>query len=159
MENRNVHKLFSLRNAVMLMAGIFLGVLAYALHYAKFSSYFANDSESCANCHVMRAHYASWQASSHKNVATCGQCHLPQDNVAKKYLAKAENGFSHALKFTTGNYPENIVIHHKNYQIANHNCQTCHAALTDAMHWSVKTGERVDCVHCHQNAGHGVTGK
>ncbi len=135
--------------------GVLLGVGVYTAAYAKVPAYLGSDPATCANCHAMQDHYDSWSKSSHAKVATCNDCHLPHDGVISKYLVKAEDGVLHAAKFTTGNYPENIVIRDKNLDIANASCLYCHDDLTDQMRATMgATDEQVSCVRCHSGVGH-----
>lgn len=80
----------------------------------------------------------------------------PHDSIVSKYLVKAENGFSHSAKFTTGWHPENIVIRDQSLQITNQACLYCHADLTDDVrHPGTYTdGEEFSCVRCHSDVGH-----
>ena len=144
-----------LRWIVAFAIGILIGLMAYTFVYAKGFSYLSNDPQACVNCHVMEDQYESWQAGHHRHTATCGDCHLPHDNIVHKYWVKAEDGFHHGLKFTTGDYPENIVIRDVNMDVANEACVHCHADVTDDMrHGALNRNEVYDCVHCHSGIGH-----
>ncbi len=80
------------RNRALLLAGMFVGVLAgigsYTFVYAKGYSYLTNDPRACANCHVMQDHFDAWTRSSHRAVAVCNDCHTPP-GLVPKYLTKA----------------------------------------------------------------------
>ena len=101
--------------------GVVLGLGLYTFWYARGASYFSADPKACVNCHVMREQYDSWQKASHHAHATCVDCHLPHDFLGK-YVAKAENGFWHSLRFTLQDFHEPIQIHAKNSGILERNC-------------------------------------
>ena len=71
-----------------------------------------------------------------------------------KYLVKGENGFRHALMFTTQRYPENIEIRDYNRQITEDSCLYCHQGLVDQIHITRTSGDQISCLRCHQNVGH-----
>ena len=131
------------------VAGLCLGLSAYAFHYAKGTSYLGNDPASCANCHVMTAQYDGWLAGPHHHVATCNDCHTPAALVPK-YLVKAENGLHHSLAFTLGGYPDVIRARPQSSAIVEANCRRCHQDLVD----EIARGEDFHCVRCHRSVGH-----
>lgn len=143
---------------LLIAAGVFvvgslIGVGLFTFVYARGISYLGNDPATCANCHVMEGHYDAWLAGSHSNVATCNDCHAPHDNIISKYLVKADNGFWHGLKFTTGQYPENIEIRDSNRAVTNEACLYCHSEFTSDIRMT-RGSEQVDCTACHSDVGH-----
>jgi cytochrome c nitrite reductase small subunit len=103
----------------------------------------------------MQPQYDSWLKSSHHAVAGCVDCHLPHDFVGK-YIAKAENGYHHSKGFTFQDFHEPIMIKPKNAAILQANCLRCHDELTHALLTvAARPGDALQCVHCHQSAGHG----
>lgn len=135
--------------------GIALGVSTFTFRYAKGLSYFSRSPAACANCHIMQRQFDSWQSSSHHTVATCVDCHLPHDFFAK-YLAKAENGFRHAEKFTTQNFAEPITIQPRGRAILQRSCVSCHAALVHELAGGPRGAlDELVCTHCHAGVGHG----
>src|SRR5262249_59755917 len=106
------------------LAGVLLGLGGYTFWYAEGASYFSSNPKACVNCHAMREHFDSWQRASHHAVATCIDCHLPHA-IVPKYIAKAENGFWHSLRFTLQDYPEPIRIGAKNARILQQSCIHC----------------------------------
>lgn len=138
------------------VVGIALGLAGFTFAYAKGASYLSSDPAACINCHLMEDEYDGWMAGTHANVATCNDCHLPHDNVVAKYAVKAENGFHHGLKFTTGAYPENVEIREASLAITNDACLYCHGDLTDDVrhpgHYA--EGGEFSCVRCHAGVGH-----
>lgn len=138
--------------AIAIGAVIGLGVFTFV--FAKGFSYFGTDPKSCANCHVMNEQYNAWQAGSHHAVATCNDCHLPHDNVVHKYWVKAEDGFLHGLKFSTGWYPENIQIRDVNKKVAESACLYCHQDLTSDIQMTRTHDTQVSCIKCHSEVGH-----
>jgi cytochrome c nitrite reductase small subunit len=154
--------------------GLALGLGAYTFVYAKGASYLSTDPAVCANCHIMGEHFAAWQRSSHRAAAGCSDCHMPHDLVGK-YLAKASNGFWHSLAFTTGRFPDPLLIKPHNRAIVEQACRDCHgviAAAIDAgeapprsaaaggrpqLHDGVgAAGVGLSCSFCHTYAGHWV---
>lgn len=135
--------------------GSLIGVGLFAFIYAKGISHLGNDPASCANCHVMEDHYDAWLAGSHTNVATCNDLHAPHDDVVSKYYVKADNGFCHGLKFTTGWYPENIEIRDSNRAVTNEACLYCHPEFTSDMRRTAGS-DQVNCTRCRSDVGHGT---
>jgi cytochrome c nitrite reductase small subunit len=138
-----------------ILVGLAAGTGAYTFRYARGLSYFSTDPRACVNCHIMQRQYDSWQAASHHTTAVCVDCHLPVSFVPK-YLAKAENGYRHAEKFTTQRFVEPIVVQPKGQRILQANCVRCHEGLVHEIA-SGPRGEQDElrCVHCHAGAGHG----
>jgi cytochrome c nitrite reductase small subunit len=136
------------------IAGACVGVGVFTFGYARGASYLTNSPQACANCHVMRQHYDSWMKSSHGKVAVCNDCHTPP-GLLPKYGTKALNGFFHSLAFTTGRFPDEIVITDRNYRVAQSSCLKCHEDIVDGIRGS-RGGHRADvsCVECHRNVGH-----
>lgn len=147
---------FALLSIVVFIIGAMIGLAVYTFVYAKGSSYLSSDPQACINCHIMEDQYDGWIAGVHANTATCSDCHLPHDNVIHKYFVKGENGFMHALKFTTGWHPENIEARPVSLAITNQACLSCHAELTEDIRHpgTSESGEVFDCVRCHSGVGH-----
>lgn len=148
--------LWTLGLVTIMMAGVVLGLGGYTFYRAKGHSYFSDAPEACVNCHVMREQYESWRHSSHRNWAVCNDCHMPHDTVVNKYYTKALNGWLHSVKFTTGNFPEPIVIGARNRRIALDNCLYCHGPLVRDMLINADRHNPDDlaCISCHGNVGH-----
>lgn len=132
--------------------GIAFGLGVYTFLYAKGLSYFSNDPAACVNCHIMREQFEGWSHSSHKAFAGCNDCHTPH-RFPDKWVIKGVNGWNHSLAFTTGNFPEPIMIRGFNANIAQENCVECHKTTVAEMHLFVSTEEQ-HCVNCHGNVGH-----
>ena len=79
---------------------------------------------------------------------------MPHDNIVNKYLVKADNGFWHALKFTTGNYPVNIEIRESNRAVTNDACLYCHGDYVDEVHRFRTDDQQLDCTKWHETVGH-----
>jgi cytochrome c nitrite reductase small subunit len=129
------------------LVGIAAGLGAYTFVYARGYSYFSDNPDACANCHIMREQHDSWQKASHHSFAVCNDCHTPHP-LALKYAAKARNGWNHSLHFTLQDFPEPIRIHQFNSEVLEANCLRCHADMageTAGLH----------CVACHSGVGHG----
>jgi cytochrome c nitrite reductase small subunit len=146
---------FIARLLAAVFVGTAIGAVGFAVVYSEAPAYLGSDPLTCTNCHVMQAEYDAWKAGGHANVATCNDCHLPHDSIVSKYLVKAEDGVIHGTKFTTGDYPTNIVIRESSLAIANQACLSCHANMTQQMFWTMGTDEtEVTCTRCHSGIGH-----
>lgn len=131
------------------------GLGAFTFHYAEGLSYFSNDPNACANCHVMRDYLDSWQKSSHHGRAVCNDCHTPHEPLPKLWT-KAQNGWNHSSKFTLQNYPENLRITPDNARRLEHNCVGCHTEMVSGIFPAHGVGRGdLHCVHCHPGVGHG----
>jgi len=141
--------------AVSAVVGIVIGLMVFTFSTAEGLSYFSGDPEACVNCHVMRDQYEGWSHSSHREWATCNDCHTPHTFFAG-YLSKARNGWNHSAAFTTGDFPEPIVITERNRQIVVENCIDCHEAVVSQMIVNADSHdpESVACLHCHSDVGH-----
>ena len=139
-----------------LAIGIMIGLAVYTFVFARGASYLSSDPNACINCHVMNEQYDSWIVGPHQSAAVCADCHLPHDNIVAKYAVKAENGFMHGLKFTTGWYPENIEARQISLDVTNRACLYCHADLTDDIrHPQPYADDAIfDCIRCHSGIGH-----
>ncbi|MBN2194423.1 MAG: cytochrome c nitrite reductase small subunit [Polyangiaceae bacterium] len=137
------------------VTGMGAGIGAFTFRYAEGFSYLGSEPEICVNCHIMQPEYDGWQKASHHTVARCVDCHLP-DAFVPKYLAKAENGFRHGQKFTTGDFEEPITVKARGREILQANCVRCHADLVAELAQGSPEGPaQADCVHCHPAVGHG----
>ncbi len=134
--------------ALAALVGIAGGVGAYTFVYAKGDSYLTDDPRACANCHVMQGHYDGWVRGPHHAVASCNDCHTPSAPAAK-YLVKALNGYSHSTAFTSGKYPDAILIKERSRRVVEGQCRECHADMVAAM-----GGGDVSCTTCHADVGH-----
>lgn len=142
---------------VSVLVGVLLGVGMFTFVYAGGANYFGNDPRTCNQCHAMNAEYEGWSKGPHKAVAGCNDCHSPHDNIVSKYFNKAENGFWHSFKFTTGDYPQNIKIRDSNRVVTEAACLYCHGNLVSGMNETRIAGghaQRVSCLSCHSNVGH-----
>lgn len=153
MTRRGAQVTTSLVVAVFAAAGLALGLGGYTFHQGEGASYFSDDPQACVNCHVMRDQYESWNHSSHREWATCNDCHMPQGPIDGLYT-KALNGWNHAVAFTTGNFPEPIVINDRNRRIALENCIRCHGGMVSEMRIDVGDVDTYNCIECHGNVGH-----
>jgi cytochrome c nitrite reductase small subunit len=136
-----------------IILGLLIGIGSYTFLYAKGYSYFTNDPDACANCHVMNQQYNGWIKSSHRAAAVCNDCHTP-DGFIGKYYTKALNGFWHSFYFTTGWFPDNIGIKQRNMEVAEKACSKCHQDIIEMMNSSHKSEERISCISCHPSVGH-----
>lgn len=141
-------------STLAVLVGGLLGLGVFTFGYANGLAYFGSDPATCAQCHAMDEQYEGWLKGSHTNVATCNDCHSPHDNVVYKYVNKADNGFWHALKFTTGNYPENIEIREMNARVTESACLYCHEDLVHEINIPRPADGQVTCVRCHGDVGH-----
>ena len=137
--------------AATILAGAAAGLGTYTLAYADGLAYLDDDPQACANCHVMQGHLDAWVKSSHKQVAVCNDCHAPHTNVLDKYTCKARNGFFHSYAFTTGRFPDNILINAYNREVTESACRHCHSAVSHDIDDDV---EPLACTGCHASVGH-----
>lgn len=138
---------------VALLGGV-LGLGLFTFWYANGAAYFGSDPATCAQCHAMDEQFVGWSRGSHRAVAGCNDCHAPHDNIVKKYVNKAENGFWHSLKFTTGDYPENIEIREVNRVVTEQACVYCHGELVHGINSTRPAEEKISCLPCHSDVGH-----
>jgi cytochrome c nitrite reductase small subunit len=146
-----------MRSAGPVLLGVSAGILAglglFTFGYAKGASYMTDVPDSCANCHVMREQLDAWRKSSHRSAAVCNDCHTPA-GFLPKYFTKALNGVHHSLAFTTGKFPDNILITARNKEVTETACLKCHADVTDSIR-SVRAHARdLSCIRCHRDVGH-----
>lgn len=134
-------------------AGVLVGVGLYTFGYARGASYMTDNPAACANCHVMRDQFEGWLKSSHGKVAVCNDCHTPPGFLAK-YTTKAVNGVFHSLAFTTGNFPEQIYITKRNFNVTESACLKCHEEIVAGIRGSRHKGADVSCISCHRTVGH-----
>jgi cytochrome c nitrite reductase small subunit len=143
--------------AAPLLLGIALGGLLglglYTFGYARGASYLSNDPKACANCHVMREHLSGWMKSSHGKVAVCNDCHTPP-GLIPKYTTKAINGFFHSLAFTTGRFPDEIIITDRNFRVTESACLKCHAEIVQGIRATREHRADIECISCHRTVGH-----
>lgn len=149
------------RWAVNILLGIFAGIGCLAVYISNAPSYLSDKSETCMNCHVMAQQFATWQRSSHARVAVCNDCHVPQDNVIRKYLFKAQDGLRHASVFTFRLEPQVIHIKEAGLAVVQENCIRCHLSLVDNVSAHKVTGDNYTegqgflCWQCHRETPHG----
>lgn len=146
---------FALRLSAILacLLGLVTGIGSFTFFYGKGYSYLSDDPRACVNCHIMRDQYESWSKSSHHHVATCNSCHTPE-NIYLKYFNKAENGFMHSLKFTTGQFKDPIRIRKHNFDITMKSCFKCHSGLMNSTLHTEAIEGGASCVRCHREVGH-----
>jgi len=148
----NLRKRFDFITLFLSLAvGGAVGLGAYTFIYAKGASYLTNNPAACANCHIMNEQYDGWTKSSHRAVAGCNDCHTPH-SLIPKYLTKAQNGFWHSFRFTTGRFHEPIQINSRNRRITEGACRSCHLEIVQAIEGS-KQGT-ISCISCHATVGH-----
>lgn len=141
--------------AVAVSLGGLLGLGAFTFAYADGASYLTDDPDACINCHVMQENYDAWLNSSHASVAVCNDCHAAPHNVVAKYWSKGVNGLAHSWAFTSGRFPEHIVITSYNRGIAESACRECHSPIVHTIATVASGSERLECIRCHASVGHG----
>lgn len=150
------------RFTVIILTGIFTGILLLVVHISKATSYLSDEPETCINCHVMYPHYASWSKSSHSQAATCADCHVPQDNFFRKYYVKGTDGMAHTTYFTFRWEPQVIMIKSRGVNVVQENCIRCHLDLVDMVQAVEVTGRTAAmgdgklCWDCHRETPHGT---
>lgn len=142
-------------STLAVLVGALVGLGVFTFGYANGVAYFGSDPATCAQCHAMDEQYDAWRKGSHANAATCNDCHSPHDNFVYKYINKADNGFWHALKFTTEDYPENIEIREVNRRVTESACLYCHGDLVHGIQMTkAPEDEPMSCIRCHSDVGH-----
>lgn len=150
------------RIPVLLVSGIFFGLLIYVFHLSNAPSYLSDKPETCVNCHIMTPQYATWSHSSHRENAHCNDCHVPHNNAVNKYYFKAKDGLRHATVFTLRNEPQVIFIKEEGKEVVQNNCIRCHSYLLTDSKVLRRTAEvhhfRMErsCVECHREVPHGT---
>ncbi len=143
--------------AFCLLAGGALGLGSFTLVYARGASYLTDDPAACANCHVMKSHYDAWVKSTHREVAVCNDCHAPHDWLGAKLRVKARNGFHHSLAFTSGRFPDPIMITGANLAVTESACRHCHQDVVHAIDpgpGAAPPARERSCTRCHADVGH-----
>lgn len=146
---------------VLILTGIFVGLLIYTFKLSKAYSYLSDKPETCMNCHIMAPQYATWNHSSHRERATCIDCHVPHNNLFNKYYFKAKDGMRHATMFTLRLEPQVIHIKPSGAKVVHNNCIRCHKhLLTDDKVIQISEvfhGNRTErkCWECHRETPHG----
>jgi len=143
---------FNRKHVLSILLGAAAGLSVYTFIYARGFSYFGDDATTCTNCHVMRAQFDSWNRSSHRAAAACNGCHTPK-NIFGKYAVKGVNGLNHGAAFTTGWFPDPIMIKGFNAAIARGNCHRCHGDMVARL-LMLNEPKDMDCTRCHGNVGH-----
>ncbi len=148
--------------AVILVSGMFSGLVLFLVYISKAPSYLSDKPETCMNCHIMAPQYATWFHSSHRNFTNCNECHVPHDNILNKYYFKAKDGLRHATIFTLRMEPQVITIKEEGKQVVHENCLRCHEQLFDYKELSQLLGnnskneqKQRDCMLCHRQTPHG----
>jgi cytochrome c nitrite reductase small subunit len=139
-----------------MLLGIMTGLGVFTFRFAEGFSYFTNDPDACANCHIMRDYLDSWQKSAHHARAVCNDCHTPHAMLPKVWT-KMENGWRHSVRFTLQDFREPLRITPRNARSLQANCIRCHEDLVDALRdlHGGTPDEDLDCVRCHAGVGHG----
>ena len=140
--------------ALAVAFGTVAGLGAYTFAFSEGKSYLRDDPRACINCHVMQEQHDSWSRSSHAREATCNDCHTPVDSFFRKYAVKADDGLRHSIAFTTGNFPDRILITKGSLRVVEESCRRCHAPMTESIDVYHPAGEETSCVRCHQDVGH-----
>jgi len=151
----------SWRVPLILILGVFFGLLLLTVYLSKAHSYLSDDPKTCVNCHIMAPQYATWNHSSHREVTNCNDCHVPHDNVFNKYYFKAKDGIRHATLFTFRLEPQVIFIKEAGAGVVHQNCVRCHSdQLMDARQYGCignykENRTSRECWDCHREIPHG----
>jgi len=149
------------RTTVIILAGIFTGILLLVVHISNAPSYLSDEPETCINCHVMYPYFASWDKGSHGREASCAECHVPQDSFFRKYYVKGSDGLKHATWFTFRWEPQVISIKSRGVSVVQENCIRCHIDLVDMVQLvevsgrTAAAGDGKLCWDCHKETPHG----
>lgn len=149
------------RFVVLVLIGIFCGLVLLTLHVGRATSYLSDDPAACVNCHVMAPQFATWQNSSHARFTVCNDCHVPQNNIFEKYFFKASDGLRHSYMFTFRLEPQVIRIHEAGRNAVQRNCIRCHSEQIHPVSVRAITMQSVQeegdgyCWDCHREIPHG----
>lgn len=149
------------RFIVLILLGIFFGLILLTLHVGRATSYLSDEPSACVNCHVMAPYYATWQNGSHGRFTVCNDCHVPQDNFIKKYFFKASDGLRHSYMFTFRLEPQVIRIHEAGRNAVQQNCIRCHSNQIHPISVRAITAQSIQehgegyCWDCHRETPHG----
>ena len=149
------------RFIVLILLGIFFGLVLLTLHVGRATSYLSDEPSACVNCHVMAPYFATWQNSSHARFTVCNDCHVPQNNVFEKYFFKASDGLRHSYMFTFRLEPQVIRIHEAGRNAVQNNCIRCHSEQIHPISVRAITAQSVQehgegyCWDCHRETPHG----
>jgi cytochrome c nitrite reductase small subunit len=137
----------------------------------------AQESASCAKCHVMSQHFDTWSASGHAKVAGCADCHLPQAGLARKLFFTGKDGLKHAAMTALRAEPESLRISGGGAAVLQENCLRCHGYFTDGTIRNISSASLSDdrkkamsatayhadtsrsCVECHRETAHQGSGR
>lgn len=146
---------------VILIVGIFFGLVFFLVYVSKAPSYLSDDPRTCVNCHIMAPEYTTWYHSSHRQYTVCNDCHVPHDNIFRTYYFKAKDGLRHATIFTFRAEPQVIFMHDPGKKVVQENCKRCHEYLNQSVsliNATLETAEMNEgrlCWSCHQEVPHG----
>lgn len=146
---------------VIIILGIFTGLLLTVLKISNAVSYLSDDPKACVNCHIMSPQYATWERGSHGRVTVCNDCHVPQDNFFRKYYFKASDGLRHATMFTFRMEPQVIQIKEAGKKAVQENCIRCHENLVHPVsvrylgNKMIIDKDETYCWDCHRDTPHG----
>ncbi len=150
-----------LKTFYYILAGTFLGLVAYGAYISKVFSYLSDDPAACINCHIMTPQFATWFHSSHRKSATCNDCHVPQDNKLRALWFKINDGIRHSTLFTVASYPQVIKIRDEGAKVVQENCTRCHSNQLSFVSIFQNTGGHSSktfgrqCWDCHREVPHG----
>ncbi len=150
------------RGAVIVLAGIGVGMVLLDLHLGRATSYLFDDPSACVNCHVMAPYYATWQGGSHGRVATCNDCHVPHGNILHTYVFKAIDGARHSSVFTFHLEPHVIRITNTGKDVVQQNCIRCHKNTVAPISLRALSARTIQgpkdgyCWDCHRETPHGT---
>ena len=149
------------RFVVLILLGIFVGLVLFTLHVGRATSYLSDDPSACVNCHVMAPQFATWQNSSHGRFTVCNDCHVPQNNIFEKYFFKASDGLRHSYMFTFRLEPQVIRIHEAGRNAVQKNCigviqsKSIHISIRAITAQSIQEYGEGYCWDCHRETPHG----
>lgn len=146
---------------VIIVSGIFTGLVFFLFYISKASSYLGDKPETCVNCHIMAPQYATWYHSAHRMKTNCNDCHVPHNNLFSKYFFKARDGLRHATVFTLRREPQVIFIKEEGAVAVQKNCIRCHSDLITDNRLTAINSELMEnrisrqCSDCHRETPHG----
>ena len=147
---------------VIVVGGVFCGLVGYTAYASRFISYLSDEPSTCVNCHIMAPYYATWSHSSHSLNTTCNDCHVPHENAARKWMFKGIDGMRHAAIFMKRGESQVIQAIDASSSVIMSNCIRCHGQLNTEFvnagrinYQMVKEGDGKACWDCHREVPHG----
>jgi cytochrome c nitrite reductase small subunit len=138
---------------LVLVSGITLGIGLFTFSFADGLSYFTDQPEACANCHIMNETFDHWTKGPHHLYATCQDCHISNE-FFRGFAQKGSDGFRHAYAFTFGKPGINLTLSKDGKKRVMQACVGCHNDLFSDGSPIHNTTAEPTCLNCHKDIAH-----